>query len=813
MLRWMTLSVAATALLSVVPVFGRGDGTFRTPLVLRNVPHPVGVAAGDFNRDDKLDLAIVHSDSQVTIFLQDPSRRTEWLLQPRLRVGSGCFHIRADDLDGDGDHDLLIADPQTSAYFVRSNGDGTFEQPLRLTQAKQSRSTAVGDIDGDGRLDVVTANHGDVSISIYMGGPDGALTFRETKKMTEEPHAVEIFDFDGDGVLDVILGVSDAGLLPLKGTGGGAFRPLPVVKSLGCVEFIAAGDFNRDGKVDLATTCFDFGDAAVGISKGDGTFKTILDDRMGFLGLIPAVADMNGDGMLDLMVAKPEVPRLLRIYPGSGDGTFVPPVDFGPMPSKSTFLVAKDLDGDGFADIVSTQEDGTVTIFWGRQHERPIEESPQIRAPTNCYPPFAILDRDANGYPDVLMFSSAKSDAYLFLNPASTLPLVPSATIPTGFAFRSTIVFDINGDGTTDFGGVDMGLRQFAVLLLDAEGKVESAQAFPLCPEASNYPTTVVGAHRPDMGDAIMAVLCKVAKRIHLFHMTSVGDLLPLPDPVLDPIPWVEDVAIEDLDADGRLDLLIRSTARIYALFGKEGGDFAQAVDLLGTAVAKPVQVAARDVDGDSTTDLVVLESDRLTLLTFRGKGNGAFEAAPTTTTLTRTARHFGLADLNGDGILDLATAPYAGRTITVYLGRGLEFELGGSYETTATPTHVDFADMDLDSALDILAEAGGSLITLYGRPIATESSRFVRGDADGDGKVEVNDPVAALNRFFLGGERLPCDDAADANDDGLLDLADPIFTLNHLFLGGEAPPTPGPAGCGDDPTLDTLRFCREKCP
>ncbi len=810
--RWMMFPVAATVLFSVSAAFGRGDGTFRTPLVLRNVPHPVGVAAGDFNRDDKLDLAVVHGDSRVTIFLQNPAMRTDWLLQPLVYAGSGCFHIRADDLDADGDHDLLIADPQTSAYLLRSKGDGAFDRIVPLWEAKRPRSTATGDLDGDGRLDVVTANHDDYTITFYLGGPDGALTFRETKRMSEEPHAVEIFDFDGDGALDIILGVSDAGLLPLQGAGDGSFRPFPVVKSLGCVEFIAPGDFNRDGKVDLATTCFDFGDAAVGISKGDGTFETILDDKAGFLGFIPAVGDMNGDGMLDLMVAKPEVPRLLRIYPGSGSGTFVPPVDFGPLPARSSFLIAQDLDGDGFADIVSTQDDSTVTVFWGRQHERPIEETPQIRAPTNCYPPYAILDRDKNGYPDVLMASSVKNEAYLYQNPAGAFLLQPSVTIPTGHALRSTVAFDFNGDGTVDIAGVDYGLKQLVVLLLDANAKQKLVQSLALCSTGGNNPIVVSGAPRPGEGGALMAVLCARSRDVNLVSVTPAGELIPIKQPRLDPIPSVGEVAIQDLDADGNLDLLIRSTARIYALFGTGWGEFAEAVDLLGTAVTNPVQVAARDIDEDSVTDLIVLESDRLTLLASRGVGNGKFEA-PTTTTLAQVTGSFGLADLNGDGLLDLATAPSVGRTIAVYLGRGGEFEPSAVYDTPAASARFDFADMDLDGALDILAEAGGSLITLYGRPTAAESSRFLRGDADGDGRVEVNDPVAALNRFFLGGERLPCDDAADANDDGLLDLADPIFTLNHLFLGGEAPPTPGPGSCGDDPTLDALRFCREKCP
>jgi hypothetical protein len=83
-------------------------------------------------------------------------------------------------------------------------------------------------------------------------------------------------------------------------------------------------------------------------------------------------------------------------------------------------------------------------------------------------------------------------------------------------------------------------------------------------------------------------------------------------------------------------------------------------------------------------------------------------------------------------------------------------------------------------------------------------ADKFLRSDGNGDGKLDVSDPVYTLLFVFRNGSAPPCLAAADANDDGAVDLADPVFTLQHLFIAGPTIPAPYPA-CGVDPTLDDL--------
>ena len=89
----------------------------------------------------------------------------------------------------------------------------------------------------------------------------------------------------------------------------------------------------------------------------------------------------------------------------------------------------------------------------------------------------------------------------------------------------------------------------------------------------------------------------------------------------------------------------------------------------------------------------------------------------------------------------------------------------------------------------------------------------FRRGDADGDGTINITDGIFLLNHLFLGGAEPPCPDAADANDQGALNITSAVYVLNYLFLGGPAPPAPGADACGPDPTEDTLDACQyAKC-
>ena len=90
--------------------------------------------------------------------------------------------------------------------------------------------------------------------------------------------------------------------------------------------------------------------------------------------------------------------------------------------------------------------------------------------------------------------------------------------------------------------------------------------------------------------------------------------------------------------------------------------------------------------------------------------------------------------------------------------------------------------------------------------------ARFRRGDANGDGSVDLGDPLTLLFHLYLGGNDINCADAADADDSGSLTIADAIAVLGHLFLAGPPLPPPGAAACGNDPAADGLQCDFSAC-
>src|SRR5688572_24865774 len=114
------MSPAAFAAL-VSFALAHGDGTFDGPLILPGGtgPAPVSIAAGRFNADDRLDLASANGSSAVTVLIQDPASAGGWTSRP-IAVGTVSFSVASADFDGDGSDDLVVADPGTVAYFLRS---------------------------------------------------------------------------------------------------------------------------------------------------------------------------------------------------------------------------------------------------------------------------------------------------------------------------------------------------------------------------------------------------------------------------------------------------------------------------------------------------------------------------------------------------------------------------------------------------------------------------------------------------------------------------------------------------------------------
>jgi RHS repeat-associated protein len=280
------------------------------------------------------------------------------------------FHARlfaVGDLNGDGRADLVFISNSTVAPFPQSlailmnKGNGIFAAPRFVTMGKDMVGVVLADLNKDGKLDVVTSDPGDSTLSVRLGNGDGTFGPRTVYHLGGDfsggPPAVG--DINGDGIPDLVVANDPASTVTVfLGNGDGTFTKLPPISVPGNPYDVVLADVNNDRQLDVVTE----GSALLG--HGDGSF-TVMNEPA--ITGVSAVADVDGDGRPDILVPGnlQGVPGVV-IFRGNGDGTFAAPV-LVPFSGTALEVAAADLNGDGRRDLVTgintlPQEFGVIGV-------------------------------------------------------------------------------------------------------------------------------------------------------------------------------------------------------------------------------------------------------------------------------------------------------------------------------------------------------------------------------------------------------------------------------------------------------------------
>lgn len=356
---------------------------------------PMGVAVADLNGDARLDLVTTNNGSNTASVL--------------LANGSGGYVTRVDyatgvapralalaDVNNDGRRDLITANAVStvagSVSVLLGTVTGTFGPKTDFVTGAGSRGLAVGDLNNDGRRDIVTTNYNGNTVSVLLGTGTGSFGAKTDFATPASPWGVALGDLNGDGRLDIVTanhgGGTGSSVSVLLGTGTGSFGAASNFLVGGTAPMsVALADLDADTRLDIVTAN---GGNSVSIlfGTGSGTFSASITYPTGTGSRTVVVADVNADSRLDVLTAN-ETDNTVSVLIGSKSGGFyivAPRVDL-PTSQAPWGLAAADLNGDGRADVITTNlVDATAAVLLAKNPSRvTITVDPTIPLPGTNY--------------------------------------------------------------------------------------------------------------------------------------------------------------------------------------------------------------------------------------------------------------------------------------------------------------------------------------------------------------------------------------------------------------------------------------------
>ena len=635
----------------------------------------------------------------------------------------------------------------TSQAIQVSDAQGFAQVSLRLGLKSVTTKVYVRPLSGT-LPDLAITGNATLTIN-ELAQSAGAGKMGSTFTVGLNPNAMTYGDFNGDGKIDIaILNVGDPSLGILLGKGNGLFHNMTKVQPLcGGPNALVATDINTDGKTDFVVACSGSNKAAVLIGNGAGGFSHATGSPFstGATETIPtsvAVADFNRDNKLDLAISSAGG-AVVGIWRGNGNGTFVTPTaseEFGIGQSPSS-IVALDLNKDTYPDLaIANAADDSISVLMNTGTG---SFAGQVTYGTSASPSaLAFGDFNADTYIDLAVVENGASQISVFLNDLTgTLQLEsvnPVGTSPTWLS-----VSDFDGDNKLDIAVVNSGDNSAGILTGFGNGVFTYSPAIPTV-------TNPVFLVTPDLdndghldlvvsGNTDQVIQVIPGKAGAQFGLTTTVGASPLGS------------VSTDFDGDGIIDLaVVNSGGNSVSILKGNGYGFFSVLGTLPTA-NNPTAVKVSDFNRDGKKDLVVANRGSGTIRVYLGNGDGTFQAF-VSYGVGSSPSDIAIQDLNADGYLDLFVANTASSTVSVLRGNGDgSFAAKVDYATDSGPVAIIAADLSGDRRIDIATanQSSNTVSILLGNSTGTLQTRveyfpglspfaLVEGDVNADGYIDL---------------------------------------------------------------------------